>query len=74
MPLLNRDVELKFRDFHNVVARKGTRVDPIKCGDGVHYAVHPNLVEVAGDRGPRSIWVFDTDHYHIWVPDDAVGV
>jgi len=69
---LERDVEIAYRSFHNVTAKKGAPLIAVTGGDRVYFALDPKNVETTSDRNPGSIWKFDTAHFYIYVPDDAV--
>ena len=74
--VLNKDVELRFHELHDVSIKAGTPVRWIdgKGGQG-GWVVDPHRVEPSAtqDRGPKSLWAHDTTYYYIWVKEADVN-
>lgn len=74
---LSRDVKVRFRDFYDVTAPKGTPLQLVKNGSGTTgdlLAIPPHLCDAGGmgEAGTPSIFGHDSTYFYIFAPLDAV--
>lgn len=68
---LKEDIQVSFRDFHTVRAKKGSKVTPIRGGGGVvYYAL--TQYETDSPTGKGTIFDHDITYFYIWAPEGTV--